>query len=172
MDKIVSSSPDRKQFQINNYIRRCQERNELVNQSYIDLFNREMVEHLARFDNPKTREFNLEYDLLTTEWILEKVRGSTEYAQNLYAALCNNYFQRLEVIPILKNQTWSCSWRYAGGIISDMRQEGDYADWYCSGITDGIAQTIGYTSEGSVTPEIRDDLRNLGWVPLLDKDYE
>jgi hypothetical protein len=85
---------------------------------------------------PEWRENNLEWDLRSTDWILVKARSSDVYAQNLYAALCNNSFQRNEVWPLLKDQTWGCSWRHAGGIIADMLGAGDYIDWYCSGIMD------------------------------------
>jgi hypothetical protein len=91
--------------------------------------------------------------------------------------MCNMQFQKLDVIPILKEELWSCSWRYAGGIIADMRQEGDYIDWYCSGIGGGLGNgdttgTKGYVPEGIVTEEIESDLRELGWVPVPWKDEE
>jgi len=110
---------------------------------------------------------NMEYDLRTTDWILEKVRNSEQYAQNLYAAMCNNDFQRNDVLPILKDQYWHCSWRHAGGIIADMRQEGDYIDWYCSGIRDSYEG--GYVSESVITDEIREDLFKLGWLCFSDR---
>jgi hypothetical protein len=53
----------------------------------------------AKWDDPKSRELNLEYDLVTTDWILAKARASEAYAQNLYAAMCNNDFQRNDVWP-------------------------------------------------------------------------
>jgi len=111
---------------------------------------------------------NMEYDLRTTDWILEKVRNSEQYAQNLYAAMCNNRFQQNDVLPILKDQYWSCSWRYAGGIIADMRQEGDYIDYYCSGIRDSYEG--GYVSETVITDEIREDLFKLGWLCFSDDE--
>ena len=122
-------------------------------------------------------EYDMEYDLRTTNWILEKVRGSDAYAQNLYAAMCNNTFQKVEVLPILKNQTWSCSWRMSGRIIADMRQKGDYLDWYCSGmggfITDeedtDYYHSNGYVIEGKVTQEILDDLKKLKWAVVTEK---
>ena len=110
---------------------------------------------------------NMEYDLRTTDWILEKVRSSESYAQNLYAAMCNNDFQRNDVLPILKDQYWHCSWRYAGGIIADMRENGDYIDWYCSGIRDSYEG--GYVSESVITDEIREDLFKLGWLCFSDR---
>lgn len=117
---------------------------------------------------------NMEHDLRTTSWILDKVRASEVYSQHLYAAICNNDFQRIEVWPVLKGETWSCSWRYAGGIIADMREEGDYIDWYCSGIGSGLGNgdedgSKGYVGEGSVTDEIRQDLRRLGWSVINEE---
>lgn len=104
---------------------------------------------------------NLEYDLRSTDWICQKVQNSKAYGQNLYAALCNNEFLKLEVIPILKDDFWCCSWRYAGSILSDMVEKGDYMDWYCSGI--GPVH-INFAAEGTVTDEIRNDLKLLGWI--------
>jgi hypothetical protein len=98
--------------------------------------------------------------------------------------MCNNDFQKLDVLPILKNQTWSASWRYAGGIIADMQQKGDYIDWYCSGMgglnrefdseetNEQWQKRTGYVPEGLVTDEIRTDLQQLGWVVVPGGDWE
>ena len=110
-----------------------------------------------------------------TPWIVEKVRTNEIYAQNLYAALCNNCFYEHDLFEVLKSQTWSCSWRSAGGIIADMRGSGDYMDWYCSGIKgdeDDIDYAAAlekgydlknYVAEGAVTAEVQGDLEKLGW---------
>jgi hypothetical protein len=118
-------------------------------------------------------DHNLETDLKNTTWICDKVRASDTYAQNLYAALCNMQWQRLEVMPILKDERWSCSWRYAGGIIATIRQQGDYIDWYCSGIGSeeegfglGYRTGEGFVPEGQVTEQIKTDLQQLGWMPI------
>ena len=95
------------------------------------------------------------------------------YAQNLYAALCNQDWQRNEVWTLLKDQRWSCSWRHAGGIVADMREEGDYIDWYCSGIQSEPDENwidLGHVSEGTVTDQIREDLFKLGWLPANNND--
>ena len=114
----------------------------------------------------RTVDHNLEEDIRACAWMLKKVQDSQTYAQNLYAAMCNNVFQRNEVWPRLKDEYWSCSWRSAGGIVADLRGQGDYIDWYCSGIFGaGEADSFqGYVSESTVTDEIRQDLFALGWT--------
>lgn len=163
-----SKSPERNTFQKNAYLKRCFELGEEPDASII-----EMYESWAKEDKYENRPDNdLEYDLRTTPWILEKVRTNDYYAQNLYAAMCNMRWQKLDVLPILKDEYWTCSWRHSGGIIADMQQKGDYINWYCSGIrNDGYQDDLDtvtpnqYVSEGLVTDEIREDLNKLGWVP-------
>lgn len=170
-----SKSADRHTFQKEKYIERQTEKGEPISEAYLEFFNQIIRDSNHKFDDPATHKNNMEYDLLTTDWILEKVRGSKTYAQNLYAAMCNNDFQKREVWPILAEQTWSASWRYAGGIIADMREEGDYIDWYCSGIGDGLGNgdsdgSKGYVPEGVVTEEINTDLYNLGWLVVQNEN--
>ncbi len=172
----VSKSPDRHTFQKNAYIERCKEEGKPVNEDYVSLYAREQ-ELDDEWAKSEDHSNDMEWDLRTTDWMLEKVRASDTYAQNLYAAICNNDFQKLEVMPILKEETWSASWRYAGGIIADMRQEGDYIDWYCSGIGSGLGNgdedgSKGYVSESVVTDEIREDLKRLGWIVVDWKNDE
>jgi hypothetical protein len=114
----------------------------------------------------RTVDYNLEKDIQQCEWMLKKVVDNETYAQNLYAAMCNNVFQRNEVWPRLRDEYWSCSWRSAGGIVAELRGQGDYIDWYCSGIIGvGEADSFqGYVSESTVTDEIRQDLFAIGWT--------
>jgi hypothetical protein len=65
-----------------------------------------------------------------------------------------------EVMPFLRDERWSCSWRYAGGIVADIEGSGDYMDYYAGG------------NEGIVSDEVRIDLLNLGWEPLEYQDNE
>ena len=184
---MISKSPQRNSFQKEGYVKRCKEKGEEPDADYLEYFEKVIDQHNHKFDDPESRKDNLEYDLLTTDWILEKVRADEAYAQNLYAAMCNNDFIKREMWPILKEQKWSCSWRYAGGIIADMRQEGDYIDWYCSGIRDTFHNedpiddftpeqlarleiTKRYVSESVVTEEIEDDLHRLGWIVVKYDD--
>jgi hypothetical protein len=114
----------------------------------------------------RTVDHNLEEDIRACVWMLKKVQDSETYAQNLYAAMCNNVFQPNEVWPRLRDEYWSCSWRSAGGIVAELRGQGDYIDWYCSGIFGaGEADSFqGYVGESTVTDEIRQDLFAIGWT--------
>ena len=172
----LSNSPDRHTFQRDNYLKRKEELDEDPSQAYLELF-KSIEQRKAELEaDPEWQKDNLEYDLRSTEWILAKVRASDSYAQNLYAAMCNREFQKRDVMPILKDQTCSYSWRYAGGIIADMQQKGDYIDWYCSGIgIRGEDSTLGdskFVPESVVTDEIREDLERLGWNVLDESDNE
>lgn len=107
-------------------------------------------------------------DLLANLDIRSKVQASDIYAQNLYAALCNNEFEHNTVIGRLRNDRWSCSWRFAGSIIADIKGHGDYLDYYCTGLQP-IGQdhrTDEFVSEGVVSQEVRDDLYNMGWIVI------
>lgn len=109
-------------------------------------------------------DVNLEKDLFNNETIIRKCKHSQVYAQNLYAALCNNRF-------FYGDNEWSCSWRYAGGIVAELVGEGgDYLDYYCSGMASDHIK--GCVSEGVVTDEIRLDLMKMGWEvkPYESKD--
>ena len=162
------------------YIKRCEEAGEDPREDYINVYKSARQQDEERIVDPDWQKDNLEYDLRSTEWILEKTRSIDSYAQNLYAALCNNDFQRLEMWPILTDKKWSCSWRYAGGIIADMQEKGDYIDWYCSGISgvggydvdDNEADLARkkYVPEGQITEEIASDLHKLGWIVVTEGD--
>lgn len=152
----------------------------------IEIYNKLAEDHAFENKDEEWKEHNLEYDLRSTEWILEKVKGDNVYAQHIYAALCNTEWQEIEPWTILKDIKWSCSWRYAGGIIADMLEKGDYIDWYCTGITDArgpdeewlasateeqlkeLKDRESYLPEGTVTDEVREDFRKLGWHEVTD----
>ena len=167
----ISSSPDRHTFQKEGNVKRCEEEGKLPNPDYIQMYKTWREQDEANLEDPAWQKDNMEYDLRSTAWICDKVKSSESYSQNLYAAMCNNDFQKLAVIPILQDQRWSASWRHAGGIIADMREQGDYIDWYCSGIGDGEVNLNGYVPESVVTDEIREDLKQLGWI-VVDQNNE
>ena len=180
--KKVNSSPERHTFQKEGYVKRCEEQGKLPSTEYLEMFKTWREQEAEQIKDPNWQKDNMEYDLRSTKWICDKAKASNSYAQNLYAAMCNMQFIKLDVMPILKDQRWSASWRSAGGIVANMREEGDYMDWYCSGMG-GVAtydekegeeymERMKFVPESTVTDEIREDLKKLGWiaVPWDDED--
>ena len=184
---MISSSPERGTFQIEAQLRQIEsgEKTAEAAKEMIEFYQSHQARKREQESDPAWQENNLEYDLRATDWIVAKARASEGYAQNLYAALCNNEFQRNAVWPQLKNETWGCSWRYAGGIIADMRGSGDYMDWYCSGIQNEWSDEDfqrstkesqerymyfknNFVGESVVTDEVREDLFKLGWIVVTD----
>jgi len=110
-------------------------------------------------------QHNLMDDIRNSKLIAKKLE-SREYAQQLYAALCNTEWQRTDVWSILSSDGPSTmSWRTAAGLVTDIEPviNGDprtYIDLYCSGIQE-IDNAI---SEGTITPEIAADLLTIGWI--------
>jgi hypothetical protein len=185
---MISKSPDRNTFQKEGYIKRCEEEGKLPNPEYIEMFKSWQQQRLELEETDEWKIDNMEYDLRSTQWIIDKVKGDEVYAQHLYAAMCNNDFTKNDVWPILTEKRWGCSWRRAGGIIADMQEKGDYIDWYCSGIRDATEldddqfrqltreqqeayiQGKAYVPESCVTDEIRADLLKLGWIVIDDDE--
>jgi hypothetical protein len=180
----INSSEQRHTFQLEKYIERKQKEGKEPSEEYMDFWKTAKQQDEENLVDPEWQKDNLEYDLRSTQWICDKVKGDEVYAQNLYASMCNRDFTKNDVWPILTEKRWSCSWRHAGGIVADMREQGDYIDWYCSGIRnepteEEIANFNGeqkqrylelqaFVGEGYVTDEIREDLFKLGWIVLPD----
>lgn len=111
-------------------------------------------------EQDKNTERDLAEDLHADLDIRAKMQNPA-YAHKMYAALCNTKWQPAEVMDILKELTWQSSWRSTGGIVAELRDCGeDYLDWYCSGY------------EGYVHPDIRADLKRIGWVCVEEDDPE
>lgn len=133
-------------------------------------------------------KYDLVEDIRNSPEIMAKIRAEDRrYAQNLYAAWCNMQWCPKEIWPTLRQDPdkdlWTASWRAAGRIVADLRNEGeDYMDYYCSGMG-GVATydlkegeeymaKTGYVSEGVVSDEIANDLDKLGWFPVPYKDED
>jgi hypothetical protein len=167
----ISKSPERHTFQLEGAKERAAIDGKEVPEYYENFWKSAKEQDEANLVDPVWQKDNMEYELRSSEWMCDKVRNSDTYAQNLYAAMCNMQFIKLDVLPILKNQRWSASWRHSGGIIADMQEKGDYIDWYCSGMGEGLGNgdatgIKGYVPEGTVTDEIANDLKTLGWVAV------
>ena len=182
--KKVASSPQRHTFQVEGSIKRAEEAGEEPNQEYTDIWEQIKIDEANKIHDPVWQKNNMEYDLRSSRELCDKVKQSDNYAQNLYAAMCNMTWQSREFWQEMKGETWHCSWRHSGGIIADMREEGDYIDWYCSGIGNeelgnGLTGAVpdtgdgrNYVPEGVVTEEIELDLNRLGWRPVPYKDED
>jgi hypothetical protein len=184
----TNTSPDRGSLQLDAEFKRVESGEKTLEQAHamIEFHQSWHARKLALESTDEWKKDNMEYDLRSTQWIIQKVKSSEVYAQNLYAAMCNNAFTKNDVIPILVEQRWSCSWRHAGGIIADMLEKGDYIDWYCSGIRgnedvtdeqfqqmtkeqqDYYIQLKSYVPESTITNEIKEDLLALGWIVTTD----
>jgi hypothetical protein len=169
----IASSPERHTFQAEGAKRRAEEKGEPVPEQYIEMWEQIKIDEVNKINDPAWQKNNMEYDLRSSKELCDKAKASDVYSQNLYAAMCNMTWQSREFWQEMKGEVWSCSWRHSGGIIADMREEGDYIDWYCSGIgnsEDGYGldhrRANGYVPEGVVTEEIELDLNRLGWRPV------
>jgi hypothetical protein len=118
------------------------------------------------------RVFNLERDLRITTWIIDKVRGQETYAQNLYAALCNNDYQPQEVWGILNNIRWNCSWRASALIVAEIRDRESADVWYGSGSGIKHRDLAGFVEESYVTPEVETDLNVIGWQLITRRFFD
>jgi len=183
----MNKSPERGTFHIDCELQRVEEGKKTLEEA------QEMIDFYKSWDERRaeleqTIEWqtdNMEYDLRSNKWICDKAKASEAYAQNLYAAMCNREFVKNDVWPLLTDKRWSCSWRSAGGVVANMVEQGDYIDWYCSGIRGDVTDEEynqltkeqqdnyiymknNFVDEGSVTDEIREDLFKLGWIVADD----
>lgn len=153
---MYATSPDRYRLMIDNCKKRLEKDPDNVEiKNTLNFYERCRI--LDGLDNPKNND--LSYDLRKCEWIVAKCKSSRQYSQHLYAALCNNSFFK-------DGNEWSCSWRSSAGLVSNLREQGDYVDWYCSGIPAewNIPIEDGLVGEGTITDQVRNDLAAIGWI--------
>ena len=48
---------------------------------------------------------SMQTDMMESDWFRNKVKQSKSYAQNLYAAMCNNEFQKQDIWEVLTDNT-------------------------------------------------------------------
>lgn len=105
------------------------------------------------------------------ERLPQDLKEDTRFLEELYAALCNNFWLRKDrsythpegdqhsLVDEQGEYAYSCSWRYAGGVVDDLQRYGHvaggagYLCYYCAG------------GEGNVTPRVQETLGDLGWKP-------
>jgi hypothetical protein len=87
----------------------------------------------------------------------EKVKEK-DFARKLYDCLCNTVWYNK-----LTDDIYSCSFRYAGGLIAEMRDQGeDYLDFYCNS----------FSGEGTYHKEIYEPLNNIGYQAIKFKEFD
>lgn len=187
----MNRSPDRGSFHVECQMKQVEEGTKTLEkaQEMIDFYKSWEEQRREMEATDEWKKDNMEYDLRSTKWICDKAKANESYAQNLYAAMCNNDFVKNDVWPILTDKRWSASWRSAGGIVANMVEQGDYIDWYCSGISGDIGDEeyinmtkeqqeryiyykTYFVAESVVTDEIREDLLKLGWIVIEDESRE
>ena len=102
------------------------------------------LQELRRRITSLERNFEKDYKELFTE----KAKESSEFSTKLWSALANVNWEHED------GSRYSCSFRYAGALVAEMREEEDgmaYMNWYCSG------------PYASVSEEIAEALAKRGW---------
>jgi len=112
---------------------------------------------------PSNLEVEMERDAIVVTYLKDR-----DVAVQFYSALCNMRWRKMSVLSEderiidklkgVNSDIWSCSWRYAGGIIADIRNKHyntkeDYMNFYCSG------------NEGEVADIVKECFERMGWVP-------
>jgi hypothetical protein len=111
-------------------------------------------------------DVNLEEEMKKDAIVIQYL-GDIDIAKDFYRSLCNMRWRKIgilssedHVVSKLKGEDapdiWSCTWRYAGGVIADIRNEHynkmeDYMDFYCSG------------NEGTVSDLVEECFNRMGW---------
>ncbi len=100
---------------------------------------------------------SLELELYQAKHLVRRCQRDPDgFARDLYRALCNVTWKHVDGVD-----TYSCSWRYAGGIVSTMAYGLDeHMMFYACG------------NEGTVSDDVLTELVKLGWEPTEDKDEQ
>ena len=77
-----------------------------------------------------------------------KMKSDTEFCKDVWSSMANIVWKHKA-----SGEEYSASFRYAGGLIAEIREEGDYMDWYCCGPYE------------TVSDEIKKGLAKRGWKP-------
>ena len=70
---MISKSPERNTFQKEGYIKRCEEKGEEPNADYIEMYKSWRNQDDENMVDPAWQKDNMEYDLRSTQWIIDKV---------------------------------------------------------------------------------------------------
>lgn len=76
----------------------------------------------------------------------DKIKTNDDFCESVWSALANVIWRNKD------GSEFSCTFRYAGGLIANIRGQGDYLDWYCCGPYENVSD------------EISSGLSGLGWT--------
>ena len=82
----------------------------------------------------------------------DRMRQSDNLCEQVWSAMANIIWEHES------GEEFSASFRYAGGVVSDILGEGCYLDWYCCGPTEVVSD------------EIADAMASKGWKWKLYAD--
>jgi hypothetical protein len=100
----------------------------------------------------ETVESNVVFHDLIRRTVL-KYLDSEEKKTQIYNALCNIVWYNPKQLV-----QYSCSWRYAGGLVANVEKSKDYLDYYCS------------DNEGEVESWIEEEFNKENWFPAKYND--
>ena len=91
------------------------------------------------------RDFEEDIEFL----FINEIKSSDDFCEDLWSSMANVEWLNKD------GSEFSCTFRYAGGLIADIREEGSYMDWYCSG------------EYATVSEEIENKMKSIGWAPVI-----
>jgi hypothetical protein len=101
-----------------------------------------------------------EQDALNNPEFVARLGADLVFAQNVYAAICNN-----DLIDLATGDDYGMTWRAAASFVAHLRNlagvefDETYLTWYCSGMVD----IDGWVEEGAITDDVRLAFKTLGW---------
>ena len=79
----------------------------------------------------------------------ERMKADDSFCVQIWSALANKLWKHESMDD---DEEYSCTFRYAGGLIADILGRGGYMDWYCSG------------PYATVSDEIESGMKDIGWT--------
>lgn len=76
----------------------------------------------------------------------ERIKQDSIFCKDIYSALTNLEWVQSD------GTVYGATFRYVGGLIADIREEGNYMDWYCC------------KGEGFASDEIQEAMSMKGWT--------
>lgn len=126
------------------------------------------------------RDFTIAESIKQSSMIIEKINESITYAQHLYAALCYNSFQHLDLVSILQNDKEYYTRMDSEMLVSSLQHVKNVNNWrnnkshispmefgeLCIDEQEVYLEAMSFVDEGCITYEIANDLKSIGWIKI------